>query len=119
MNFMVNAGEMAKTNETTGQHPVDKRTETLKKLGIPESVINNGDEAVKKYAKEHNINLPNPPKKNVPVGCKSGNTKPSTHERDRELIKLGIPANVIAQGDKAIEKYAQEHNIKLPEKRSK
>lgn len=34
-----------------------------------------------------------------------------------QLQSLGIPLNVILQGDNAIKQYADEHNIKLPEKK--
>ena len=34
-----------------------------------------------------------------------------------KLRTLGIPLNVIMQGDNAIKKYADEHNIRLPEKK--
>ena len=34
-----------------------------------------------------------------------------------QLQSLGIPLNVILQGDNAIKQYANEHNIKLPEKK--
>ena len=34
-----------------------------------------------------------------------------------QLQTLGIPLNVILQGDNAIKQYADEYNINLPEKR--
>ena len=39
----------------------DPRTAALKKAGIPEDVIKQGDEAVKAYAKKHGIKLQPPP----------------------------------------------------------
>lgn len=34
------------------------KTDELKKLGIPESIINQGDDAIRKYAQDHNIEIP-------------------------------------------------------------
>lgn len=44
--------------------------EKLKALGIPESVIQQGPQAVMQYAKQHNITLPEPPA--PPNGSKQG-----------------------------------------------
>lgn len=84
--------------------PENTELEKLRKLGIPQEVIEKGDDAIRKYAKEHNINLP--PKKE------------RGHEDAKleELRKLGIPQEVIEEGDDAIRKYAKEHNINLPPK---
>ncbi len=38
--------------------PEDAKLEELRKLGIPKEVIKKGDDAIRKYAQEHNINLP-------------------------------------------------------------
>lgn len=35
-----------------------KKLEELRKLGIPKEVIEKGDDAIRKYAQTHNINLP-------------------------------------------------------------
>lgn len=37
-------------------------------------------------------------------------------DKNQMLIDLGIPQNVIAQGDDAIRKYAEQNNINLPPK---
>lgn len=37
-------------------------------------------------------------------------------DNSSKLTALGIPANIVAQGQSAIEKYAQEHGITLPSK---
>ena len=39
-------------------------------------------------------------------------------EEIQGLLACGIPVDVIAQGDNAIKKYAEENNIDLPEKKT-
>ena len=41
----------------------DPKTDALKRAGIPEAVIKQGDDAVRKYAEEHGIKLPPPPQR--------------------------------------------------------
>ena len=41
----------------------DPKTATLKKAGIPEDVIKQGDDAVRRYAEGHGIELPPPPQR--------------------------------------------------------
>jgi len=90
----------------------DKDTMLLS-YGIPADVIAQGDDAVRKYAQEHNINLP--AKMQVPAGQGvEGQNKQQSGEEI--LLRYGIPAAIIAQGDDAVRKYAQEHNINLPAK---
>ena len=36
----------------------EDKTEMLKSLGIPQEVIDNGDDAIRKYADDHDIDLP-------------------------------------------------------------
>lgn len=52
--------------------------------------------------------------KNRPPRSESG-----VSERNKHLVKIGIPPEVIVKGDSAIEQYAEAHNIKLPPKREK
>ena len=45
-----------------------------------------------------------------------GGIKRQEEDPSSKLTALGVPANIIAQGDSAIQKYAQEHGINLPAK---
>jgi len=50
----------------------------------------------------------------------SGNTKTTDipPEVYQQLLSLGVPAEIIQQGDDAIRKYAKENNINIPAKSS-
>ncbi len=83
----------------------------LEALGIPKDVIKQGDDAIKKYADEHNITLP---KKTDAAKNETPENITIPPEEAAKLEALGIPKDVIKQGDDAIKKYADEHNITLP-----
>ncbi len=112
----------------------------LEQLGIPKEVIEQGDDAIRKYAQEHNIELAPPNNSNsqdstgtqgatktnasgtsnTTAAQNNGETTNTSHgdisippEEAAKLEQLGIPREVIEQGDDAIRKYAQEHNIEL------
>lgn len=45
--------------------------------------------------------------------------QPDDNTAKQKLKELGIPDDVISKGDKAIKKYAEQHNINLPPKERK
>ena len=94
----------------------------LESAGIPSDVISQGQSAIEEYAKQNNITLPstqqqNTQKTQIQQGSifnnKSGNMAQPPDMTD-ELISLGLPAEIIAQGQSAVEKYAEENGISLP-----
>lgn len=95
----------------------------LESAGIPSDVISQGQSAIEEYAKQNNITLPsvqqqqNSQKTQMQQGSifnnKTGNTAQPPDMTD-ELISLGLPAEIIAQGQSAVEKYAEENGISLP-----
>lgn len=104
----------AENTSGTQNNTVQKDKDTmLLSYGIPADVIAQGDDAVRKYAQEHNINLPAKTQAPAGQGAEGQNKQQSGEEI---LLRYGIPAAIIAQGDDAVRKYAQEHNINLPAK---
>ena len=95
----------------------------LESAGIPSDVISQGQSAIEEYAKQNNITLPsvqqqqNSQKTQMQQGSifnnKNGNMAQPPDMTD-ELISLGLPAEIIAQGQSAVEKYAEENGISLP-----
>jgi len=89
----------------------------LESLGIPDSVISQGPDAVKSYAEQNGITLPAPPPKpneNSSINGNSTNNNSPSEEFKQKLESLGIPSSVISQGREAVMQYAQENNIEMP-----
>lgn len=88
----------------------------LKALGVPDDIISQGPQAVKEYTQEHNISIPEPPKKEGGAQQQGlfDNQKPA-QDITQQLSSLGVPNNVISSGKDAVEKYANQNNITLPQ----
>lgn len=95
----------------------------LESAGIPSEVISQGQSAIEEYAKQNNITLPTvqQPKSNQRAQTQEGNLFGKQNDAGSEapdmtdeLISLGFPAEIIAQGQSAVDKYAEENGISLP-----
>lgn len=95
----------------------------LESAGIPSEVISQGQSAIEEYAKQNNITLPTvqQPKSNQRAQtqegnlfCKQNDAGSEAPDMTDELISLGFPAEIIAQGQSAVDKYAEENGISLP-----
>ena len=95
----------------------------LESAGIPSEVISQGQSAIEEYAKQNNITLPTvqQPKSNQRAQTQEGNlfgkqnnAGSEAPDMTDELISLGFPAEIIAQGQSAVDKYAEENGISLP-----
>lgn len=97
----------------------------LTSLGIPSDVISQGPDAVKTYADENGITLPEPPKKpdnlfdtdsTDSTTSQSTDTTNSSGSKgiETELLALGVPESIIAQGREAVMEYMRENNIQMP-----
>ena len=95
----------------------------LESAGIPSEVISQGQSAIEEYAKQNNITLPTvqQPKSNQRAQTQEGNLFGKQNDVGSEapditdeLISLGFPAEIIAQGQSAVDKYAEENGISLP-----
>lgn len=95
----------------------------LESAGIPSEVISQGQSAIEEYAKQNNITLPTvqQPKSNQKTQAQEGNlfgkqndAQTEAPDMTDELISLGFPAEIIAQGQSAVDKYAEENGISLP-----
>lgn len=95
----------------------------LESAGIPSEVISQGQSAIEEYAKQNNITLPTvqQPKSNQREQTQEGNLFGKQNDAGSEapdmtdeLISLGFPAEIIAQGQSAVDKYAEENGISLP-----
>lgn len=89
----------------------------LEDAGIPDEVIQKGDDAVQAYAYEHHITLPTSDEQQKTeqpktVGLKKGGDHKA--EMEAKLEALGIPKETIAQGKEAVQQYAAANNIELP-----
>ena len=95
----------------------------LESAGIPSEVISQGQSAIEEDAKQNNITLPTvqQPKSNQRAQTQEGNLFGKQNDAGSEapdmtdeLISLGFPAEIIAQGQSAVDKYAEENGISLP-----
>lgn len=95
----------------------------LESAGIPSEIISQGQSAIEEYAKQNNITLPTvqQPKSNQRAQTQEGNlfgkqndAQTEAPDMTDELISLGFPAEIIAQGQSAVDKYAEENGISLP-----
>ncbi len=95
----------------------------LESAGIPSEVISQGQSAIEEYAKQNNITLPTvqQPKSTQRAQTQEGNLFGKQNDAGSEapdmtdeLISLGFPAEIIAQGQSAVDKYAEENGISLP-----
>ena len=85
----------------------------LESAGIPSEVISQGQSAIEEYAKQNNITLPTvqQPKSNQRAQTQEGNLFGKQNDAGSEapdmtdeLISLGFPAEIIGQGQSAIDK---------------
>lgn len=95
-------------------------TSLLKDAGIPSDVISKGTSSIEEYAKENNITLPkkqttqsNQTKQQGSIFKENANSE--APDITSELLSLGIPADIIAQGQSAVSQYAEENGLSLPE----
>lgn len=128
-------GKPVQNNNTQNNLPIPpEMAAKLEELGIPKDVIKQGDDAIKKYAEDNHITLP--AKTDASSSSSSSGSSANVSQTDNstnnssaaqenlsippeeaaKLEELGIPKDVIKQGDAAIKKYAEEHNITLPAK---
>ncbi|MFA7658097.1 MAG: hypothetical protein WCY19_01540 [Candidatus Gastranaerophilaceae bacterium] len=91
----------------------------LKDLGIPEDIINQGEDAIEKYAQENAIDLTS---LQVKQTDETSQTQPINGASDKvkedfeaQLTNLGIPTDVIKEGKEAVEAYAAQNGITLPQ----
>lgn len=98
--------------------PKEDIKQKLVSLGIPEEIVAQGKEAVKAYAEQNGISLPEPPKRpdeSSIFGQAQGGEKEPPAELKQQLTSLGIPESVIYQGREAVMAYAQQNGITLPQ----
>lgn len=95
----------------------DEVNELLGDIGISDDAINAGiSSAIEENADENNIDLNQLTDlaKNKGTDIKGAADK-SKEDYNRTLQTLGIPADIIAQGQPAVQAYAAQNNIRIPE----
>lgn len=98
--------------ETYNTYDVNKK---LKDLGIPDEIIEQGEDAIENYAQENSITLPTSDEqeqKETPEVKGAGDTAKQDYET--QLEALGVPKETIAKGDDAVQQFAEANNINLP-----
>lgn len=115
---------VSSNNNSQSYYTVQQNYNTmLESAGIPSEVISQGQSAIEEYAKQNNITLPTvqQPKSNQKTQAQEGNlfgkqndAQTEAPDMTDELISLGFPAEIIAQGQSAVDKYAEENGISLP-----
>lgn len=89
----------------------------LEDIGISDDAIKKGTtDAIEEDAEKNNIDLNQLTKlakeKDADI---SGAADKAKEDYKRTLQTLGIPADIIAQGQPAVQAYAAQHNIRVPE----
>lgn len=110
-----NQGTAPVWNSQKESNVTPQQRELLSK-GIPAETIAQGDDAIRKYAQEHNIDIQAKSSKEFSLVPQSTPTEAKVSPEQAELLNKGIPQSVINQGDDTIRKYAQEHNSDIPVK---
>lgn len=115
---------VSSNNNSQSYYTVQQNYNTmLESAGIPSEIISQGQSAIEEYAKQNNITLPTvqQPKSNQKTQAQEGNLFGKQNDAGSEapdmtdeLISLGFPAEIIAQGQSAVDKYAEENGISLP-----
>lgn len=115
---------VSSNNNSQSYYTVQQNYNTmLESAGIPSEIISQGQSAIEEYAKQNNITLPTvqQPKSNQKTQAQEGNlfgkqndAQTEAPDMTDELISLGFPAEIIAQGQSAVDKYAEENGISLP-----
>lgn len=90
----------------------------LEDLGIPEDIIQQGEKAIDDYAEDNGIDL-----SQLQVKLEDKTSKPSLsgandknkEEFEAQLEALGIPKETIEKGKEAVEAYAAQNGIILPQ----
>lgn len=90
----------------------------LEDLGIPEDIIQQGEKAIDDYAEDNGIDL-----SQLQVKLEDKTSKPSLsgandknkEEFEAQLEALGIPKETIEKGKEAVEAYAEQNGIILPQ----
>ena len=115
---------VSSNNNSQSYYTVQQNYNTmLESAGIPSEIISQGQSAIEEYAKQNNITLPTvqQPKSNQKTQAQEGNlfgkqndAQTEAPDMTDELLSLGFPAEIIAQGQSAVDKYAEENGISLP-----
>lgn len=105
------------TNEKGEFLSKDEINEMLGKIGISDQAIESGDQdAIEADAKQNNIDLNRLQTiAKTPENELNGSADTAKQDYERELKTRGIPNDIIAQGQAAIQAYADKMNIRLPE----
>lgn len=95
----------------------DEVNDLLGDIGISDDAIKAGtDSAIEEDADENKINLDQLTDLAKAKGADiKGAADKSKEDYNRNLQTLGIPADIIAKGQPAIQAYAAQNNIRLPE----
>jgi hypothetical protein len=91
----------------------------LKDSGISGEAISKGTSAVEKDAERKGVNL----NQFTFIALQQGKVEEKTNGnkqkgRDMDLAALGIPMEVVAQGEQAVQAYAAQNGITLPHNNS-
>src|SRR5574344_859994 len=98
--------------ETYSTYDVNKK---LEDAGIPDEVIERGEDAIETYAQENGITLPTSEKQEEkPQPKLNGSGDSAKTDYMWQLKAAGIPESIISQGNSSVQQYAQEHNIVIP-----
>lgn len=89
----------------------------LEEIGISEDAIKDGSStAIEKDANKNKIDLTQLTILAKQQGTElNGTDDKAKEEFDTRLKNLGIPDNIVEKGKEAVDAYAAEHNIKLPD----
>lgn len=101
------------SGESLNEYDINKR---LENIGIPDEIIKQGESAIEDYAFNNDINLETiqPEKtaqKSKPLKGSNANVK---QDYEKELLSLGVPKKIVAEGTDAIAEYADKNGISLP-----
>lgn len=89
----------------------------LEEIGISQTVIDEGSsEAVEEYATKNKIDLTQLPEmaKKETDNKVSGSAGQAKGDYEAQLKALGIPDDVVKQGNDAVVAYAEQNGIQLP-----
>lgn len=89
----------------------------LEDLGIPQDIIEQGEEAIKQYASQNSIDLvsfESDMSEQTASDKVKGANETAKQDYQVQLQSLGIPSEKIQEGDMAVKTYAAEKGITLP-----
>lgn len=100
------------SGNSVDKYEIDQK---LEDLGIPEDVIQEGESSIQQYADAQGIDLGQVQTDEAKKTSMAGSSVTAKEDYSNNLKTLGIPEDVISQGQNAIQIYAEQNGIKLPQ----